>query len=583
MSHMIGHLYALVPHPRILLRLGALNAVQAIMQGLLLGSLVPILRALLQPQPDFTAAAPWLLAAGAGLLTYSALTVVATPTGFAAANEVAGQLRQRLMEHAAALPLGWYTPENKARLARATTADAANIGQLAVSIGGPAITATLTPLTIVIVTVFVDWRIAVLLALVMVAALLALRRAGRVASLAEVELEGAAAEIASRAIELGQAQPVLRAAGQGATGTTRLRAALDEHRCVYRRGLRRATVPDLTYTAVVMAGFIAVLVLSAVSLLTGRVGVADVLALMVLAVRFLEPLGHLVELIGALHAMDNAVGRVQAMLTTPPLPIRTPTAEPGAATVEIDDATFSYPGAQMPALRAVTHTFPAGSTTALVGPSGSGKTTLIRLIARFFDPERGTVRIGGVDAGAYEQAALLDRIAIVFQDVYLFDDTIEENLRIARPDATTADLASAAQAARLDELLDRLPDGWQTRVGEGGAMLSGGERQRVSIARAFLKNAPIVLIDEAASALDPENAHAVSEAIRELAADPTRTVIVIAHQPATLAAADQVVALTDGHVVERGTPAELLAAGGVYARLYRRNVAMNTWRIAARR
>ncbi|MBU8829741.1 ABC transporter ATP-binding protein [Mycolicibacterium goodii] len=578
---MIRHLYTLVPHPRIILRLGALNAAQAILQGLLLGSLVPILRALLQPEPDFTAAAPWLLAAAAGLAVYAGLTVVATPIGFAAANDVAEQLRRRLIQHAAILPLGWFTPENKARLARATTADAANIGQLAVSIGAPAITATLTPLTIVGVTAFVDWRVALLFAGIMPIAFLTLRRAGRIASIADVELENAAAQIAGRAIELGQAQPVLRAAGQGTTGTVRLRDALDEHRTVYRRGLRRSTFPDLTYTAVVMAGFVGILLLNAVLLLDGQIGVADVVALMVLAVRFLEPLGNLIELIGALHAMDNAVSRVQAMLDTPPLPTRTRTAEPASAEVQIVDATFTYPGAHTPALRDITHTFPAGSTTALVGPSGSGKTTLIRLIARFFDPECGVVRVGGVDVGEYDQAALLDRIAIVFQDVYLFDDTIEENVRIARPDATVNELAAAAQAARLDELVDRLPDGWQTRVGEGGAMLSGGERQRVSIARALLKEAPIVLIDEAASALDPENAHAVSEAIAELADDPARTVIVIAHQPATLAAADYVVALENGNVIESGSPAELLDANGLFARLHRRNVAANSWRIAS--
>jgi ATP-binding cassette subfamily B protein len=580
---MIRHLYALVPHPRIILRLGALNALQAVLQGLLLGSLVPILRALLQPEPDFTAAAPWLLAAGGGLALYSGLTVIATPIGFAAANEVAKQLRQRLIQHAAILPLGWFTPENKARLARAATADAANIGQLAVSTGAPAISAILTPLTIVGVTAFVDWRVALLFAAIMPFALLTLRRAGRIASLADVELEEAAAQIASRAIELGQAQPVLRATGQGATGTVRLRAALDEHRSAYRRGLRRSTIPDLTYTAVVMAGFVGVLLLSAVLLFDGQIGVADVVALMVLAVRFLEPLGNLIELIGALHAMDNGVSRVRAMLETPPLPTRPPTAEPESAAVQIVNATFSYPGASTPAVRDITHTFPAGSTTALVGPSGSGKTTLIRLIARFFDPNTGVVRVGGVDVGEYDQAALLDRIAIVFQDVYLFDDTIEENVRIARPDATHSELTAAAQAARLDELIDRLPDGWQTRVGEGGAMLSGGERQRVSIARAFLKDAPIVLIDEAASALDPENARAVSEAIAKLADDPARTVIVIAHQRATLAAADHAVALENGQVVESGMPAELLGVDGLFARLHRDNVAANSWRIASRR
>lgn len=579
---MIRHLYRLVPQPRLLLRMGALTAAQAVVQGLLLGTLVPILRALLSPEPDFDAAAPWFTAAAAGLVAYGVLTVVATPVAFTASSDLATQLRERIMRHAAALPLGWFTPDNKARLARVTTADSANIGHLAVSIGSLAITSVLTPATIVAVTLMVDWRVALLLAAIMPVAMLALRRAGRVASIADVELEEAATQIAGRAIELGQAQPVLRAAGQGSTGTLRMRAALDEHRTVYRRGLRRSMLPDLSYSAVVMAGFVAVLAVSASLLVRGSLEVADVVVLLVLAVRFLEPLGNLVELIGALHAMDNAIGRVRAFLNLAPLPAPTdPVDASGPPSVALTGVSFTYPGGTTPALSDVTFSCPPGSTTALIGASGSGKSTAVQLVARFFDPAAGSVTIGGTDVRRLDPAALLDRIAIVFQDVYLFDDTIEENLRIARPDADAGELAAAARAARLDEVIDRLPDGWNTRVGEGGSRLSGGERQRVSIARAFLKTAPIVLIDEAASALDPENERAVSDAIAGLAADESRTVIVIAHRPATLTAADRVVVLDAGRVVETGTPADLRASGGPFARLYDQYERARGWRIGA--
>ncbi|BAD57990.1 ABC transporter ATP-binding protein [Nocardia farcinica] len=577
---MITNLYRLAPHPGLLVRLGALNAVQSILQGLLLGSAIPILRALLQPQPRFDEAAPWLAAAAAGLVAYAVLTVLTTPVAFAAAVDLTAQIRHRIIRHVATVPMGWFTAEHKAQLTRATTADANNIGHLAVTIGAPAVTSLLTPLTIVAMTFAVDWRLALLLAAVLPPALLALRRAGRIAAQADIELEEAATELAGRAVELGQAQPVLRAAGQAGTGTARMRAALDEHRAVYRRGLRRSMVPDLTFTAVVMAGFAAVLVAAAALVAEGQLPAADLVALLVLATRFLEPLGNLVELIGAVHAMNNAAVRVRALLDTPALPTRDhPAPVPADCGVEFDEVTFTYPGARTPALRGVSVHCPAGSTTALVGPSGSGKTTITRLVARFFDPDRGAVRLGGVDLRELDPHALLDRIAIVFQDVYLFDDTIEENLRIARPDATRTDLAAAATAARLDEVIERLPDGWATRVGEGGSRLSGGERQRVAIARAFLKRAPIVLIDEAASALDPENEHAVAAAIAELAADPARTVLVIAHRPATIAAADRVVALMDGRVVEAGTVAELRSGTGVFATLQRRFAQAAAWRL----
>ena len=225
---------------------------------------------------------------------------------------------------------------------------------------------------------------------------------------------------------------------------------------------------------------------------------------------------------------------------------------------------------------------PAGSTTAQVGSSGAGKTTVTRLIPRFFDVNEGTVRIGGVDVRDYDQANLLRSIAVIFQDVYLFNGTIEENLRLARPNAAMGALENAARRARLDEVVARLPEGWRTPVGEGGAMLSGGERQRVSIARAFLKEAPMVLIDEAVSALDPHNERVICDAIAELAGDPTRTVVIIAHHPTILTSADRVVALREGQVAETGTPEELLRSGGIFANLHKQHEFVQGWRMGNR-
>ncbi|MFI0350985.1 ABC transporter ATP-binding protein [Actinomadura sp. 9N407] len=577
---MIRKLYRLWPHAGLMVRLGLLTAVLAVLQGLLLGTLVPILRALLRPEPDLDAAAPWLLTGGIGLVVYGVLTVIATPVGFAASMQLSAQLRHRLMQHVTGLPLGWFTTERKARLARTVTSDAGSIGTLSVTIGQPAITAVLVPATIIVVTFTVDWRLALLFLAVVPAAYWTLRRAGQVSAAAEKELNWAATEIAGRGIELGQAQPVLRAAGKGGTGGDRMREALDEHRRTYRRGLNRSMLPDLGFTSVVMAGFVAVLVLGAQLLLSGSSTVPDTVALLVLAVRFLEPLGALIELIGALRAMENSIGRVDALLRTPELPHSPdPVRRVADAGIEFADVTFSY--GSTPALSGVSFHCRPGTTTALVGPSGSGKTTVTRLVARFFDTGAGQVRVGGRDVRDYDHAALLSEIAIVFQDVYLFDTTIEENLRLAHPGATRAELEAAAREARLDKVIDRLPDGWDTRVGEGGAQLSGGERQRVSIARAFLKKARIVLIDEAASALDPESERAVSDAITRLARDPERTVIVIAHRPATLAAADHVVTLEAGRVTETGTPAELRTRAGTFARLYDQYETARSWHITA--
>ncbi|MFF2701002.1 ABC transporter ATP-binding protein [Streptomyces cyaneofuscatus] len=574
---MIRRLYRLWPNPQLLARLWLLTAAQAVLQGLLLALLIPILDAVVRPEPDIGAVTPWLVL---GAVLHAVLSIVATPVGFTAAGTLAAQLRRRLMHHVSTLTLGWFTAEHKARLARAVTADVGSAAHLAVTIGGPVITSTLLPATIVVVTFAVDWRMALLLCAIALVAYLALRRAARIAEASETELERAAAGVAGRAIEFGQAQPVLRAAGH-AEGTPQMRAALEDHREAYREGMRRARQPFFVYTGVIMAGFIAVLALAAELMLSGRVEVAEAIVLLVLAARFLEPLGNLIELIGALRALRNQIGRIEELLSTPPLPVPDePVREIAEAEVEFSNVTFTYTGGDTPALKDVSLRCRPGTTTALVGPSGFGKTTVTRLIARFFDIDSGELRVGGVDVRELAPGTLLDEIAIVFQDVYLFDDTIEDNLRLARPGATWDELREAATAARLDEVVDRLPDGWQTRVGEGGAQLSGGERQRVAIARAMLKRARIVLVDEATSALDPENETAITGAIANLGADPGRTVIVIAHRPATLAAADHVVSLDGGRVAETGTPTELLLTGGAFARLSSQYERARHWRIA---
>lgn len=576
---MIRRLYNLWPDPRLLARLWFLTAIQAVLQGLLLGVLVPILFAVVRPEPDFGAAAPWLVLGGIGAVGYGVLSVVADPVGYAAAGSLAAQLRQQLMRHFSTLPLGWFTASNKARLARGITADVGDAAHLAVVIGKPVITSTVLPVTVVAVVLLIDWRMAVLLCLIAVVAAWALRRASRVAEEAEIELERASADVAGRAIELGQAQPVLRAAGHAA-GTPQMHAAMIDHRETYRAGMDRSRRPFFVYTGVVAAGFVAALALVSWLMVSGHRDAATGIALLVLAARFLQPLGNLIDLIGALRAMTNKIARIEEFLATAVLPVPAdPVRLIDVPSVELAGVTFTYPGGEAPALREVSIRCPAGTTTALVGPSGSGKTTVTRLIARFFDVDSGAVRIGGVDVRELDPKILLDEIAIVFQDVYLFDDTIENNLRLARPEASWHDLHEVARKARLDEVIERLPGGWNTRVGEAGAQLSGGERQRVAIARAMLKRARIVLVDEAGSALDPENEAAISQAIANLGADADRTVIVIAHRPATLATADRVVSLEAGRVAEAGTPAELMRTGGIFARISRQYEQARHWRI----
>lgn len=249
------------------------------------------------------------------------------------------------------------------------------------------------------------------------------------------------------------------------------------------------------------------------------------------------------------------------MLRTEPLPEPREPIRPERHDLEFESVAFRH--GDRTVLADVSLSVPAGQRLAVVGPSGAGKTTLLQLLARFYDVDAGAVRVGGVDVRAIDTEVLMAQIAFVFQDVYLFDGTIEENVRVGRPDADDAEVRAAATAAQLDEVIERLPGGWSTNVGEGGALLSGGERQRVSIARALLKNAPVVLLDVVTSALDPVNEMAVHEGVERLMAG--RTVVMVAHRLRTVQRADQVVFLADGGIAEAGTHDELLLRDGRYA------------------
>ena len=224
---------------------------------------------------------------------------------------------------------------------------------------------------------------------------------------------------------------------------------------------------------------------------------------------------------------------------------------------------FSYN--EEPVLKGVSFVAKQGEVTALVGPSGSGKSTASKLAARFWDADSGTITLGGVDVKTVEPETLFKNYAIVFQDVMLFDETVMENIRLGRGDATDEEVMAAAKAAQCEEFIQRLPQGYQTNIGENGSALSGGERQRISIARALLKNAPIVLLDEATASMDAESETLVQDALSVLLKD--KTVMVIAHRMRTVANADKIVVLDDGKVSEMGTPAELMAKGGLYSHL----------------
>jgi ATP-binding cassette subfamily B protein len=389
--------------------------------------------------------------------------------------------------------------------------------------------------------------------------------------------DAAGAEASARVVEFSQTQAVLRAFGRSREGFALLDDALVGQRDAGRRLLTSAVPGLIGFTLIVQTAFVVILLLGTYLALGGEVAVPELIALLVLAVRYVEPMLMAGEIGSALRIAQNDLNRVDDVLATAPLPEPDDPATVADADVEFDGVTFGYE-ADTPVLRDVSFRVPARTMTAIVGPSGSGKTTVTRLIARFFDVDAGVVRVGGEDVRDLTTEQLMGELSLVFQDVYLFEGTIADNIRVGDPDADDDAVREAARLARVDEVVDRLPQGWDTQVGEGGTRLSGGERQRVSIARAILKDTPIVLLDEATAALDPENEAAVQDALTALTAD--RTLLVIAHRLQTVTAADQIVVLDEGRVAELGTHDELLARGGRYATFWRERSRAAGWRLA---
>lgn len=248
---------------------------------------------------------------------------------------------------------------------------------------------------------------------------------------------------------------------------------------------------------------------------------------------------------------------------------------PTSYDIEFKDVAFAYGSREV--LTGINLSIPQNTTCAIVGPSGSGKTTLCNLIARFWDVQSGSVFVGGHDVREYTCGSLLSLVSMVFQNVYLFHDTIESNIRFGRPEASRTEVIEAAKKARCHEFIEALPDGYDTVVGAGGSTLSGGEAQRVSIARAILKDAPIVILDEATSSVDPENEKELLSAIRELTRD--KTLISIAHRLSTVRHADQIVVIDQGKIAQKGTHEQLASQDGIYSRFIRCRTQSIEWRL----
>ncbi|AMD99534.1 ABC transporter ATP-binding protein [Actinomyces oris] len=552
----------------------------AVLQGLTLALMIPFLRALYSRSQFLTA---WLIAVVVMAVSAALVETIAMHRSYrVSVFEVCDTMIDRVADHVLTLPLGWFSAEREAAVVNATSKEVNTLSHLASMVIPNLCNAFIVPLVMLGATAVVEWPLALIMAAAIVPLVLTWRLMGAATTRANEMEDRTSSAAAGRLVEFARLQPVLRATGATKTGWAPVQAALEADSASTLDGLRVKGRPGQYFNLIVNVAFALVMAMGLARVSGHRLDVVAYLAIMAVTARTLLPLTKAAMYGSEADNAKVALRAVGDILDARPLSDPEPgqEIEPRGTTIALNDVSFSY-DAGRPVLAGVSLSAPQGRVTALVGPSGAGKSTILRLAARFWDVDDGTVTIGGAPVRSMRASTIMGMTSMVFQDVYLFDTTIRENLRIARPEATDAELAEAARRARLDRVIEALPHGWDTQVGPGGLSLSGGERQRVAIARAFVKDAPILLLDEITSALDGENESAITEVVRELSEG--RTVIVVAHRLSTVRQADEVVFLeptqAGARVAQRGTPQELAAVAGPFREFIEASTASSRWHI----
>lgn len=538
-----------------------LSLLHAVFEALRIPAIAIVLTAVVEDnagwQTVWTSLGILLVSIAGCTLTRRSFTMKQTVGGYTVATNKRVEIGERLKY----MPMGYFNDNSLGDITSVTTNTAENLQDVATRVIMLTTQGLLTTAMFTLAILLYDWRIGLLLILG-IAVFFGINSLMQKKSHKVSPLKTASdTKLVSAILEYVQGIGVVRSYNLDQEANKTVDHAIKENEEINVR-LEKTFVPYSSMQSLVLKLFgIAMIFLSVVLYLSGSMELVSCLLLVISSFMVYAQLDSAGNYSSLLRVLDLSMDKINKVFETPVMDIDGKAIVPKTCVIEGKNVTFCYENKKV--IDDVSFQIPEGTTTAIVGPSGGGKTTLCNLMARFWDVDSGSITFGGTDVREYTLNSLLANFSMVFQQVYLFNDTIANNIKFGKPNATMEEVEAAARKACCHDFISALPDGYDTMVGEGGATISGGEKQRISIARALLKDAPVIILDEATANVDPENEALLQEAITELTCG--KTIIMIAHRLKTVQSADQILVLDEGKIIQRGTHRELMKTGGLYA------------------
>ena len=541
-----------------------------------------VMREVLEVAPDFSRAQN-LTYNGWMAVMFAVIAVLVYIAGLMCSHlgafRIATNLRLQSMNHIVKLPLGFAEHFGSGKLRKIVNeSSAATETYLAHQLPDRA-NALATPCGLLVLLFVFDWRLGLLsLAPVLLGFLIMMAMTGKEMQQKMKEYQNALDDMSNEAVEYVRGIPVVKTFGQTIFSFKKFKDSIDRYKVWVIAYTKQLRTPMMFYTAAINGVFV---FLIAGALLFTQDQVTTEFLLNLVFYIIITPIISVTLtriMFQSENAMivDDALQRIDSVLNLEPLKETAHPKHPKDGSVELEQVHFSYDG-EKDVLNGISISIPAGQTVAFVGPSGGGKTTLANLISRFFDPQSGTVRVGGVDVREIPKEELMNTVSFVFQNSRLIKASIFENVRLGKPEATREEVMAALKNAQCDDILEKLPDGMDTVIGTKGVYLSGGEQQRIAIARVMLKNTPIIILDEATAFADPDNETRVQAAFSKLSQG--KTVIMIAHRLSTVAGADRIYVVKGGQIAESGSSRELMERGGLFARMWQNYQTSIQWKV----